>query len=68
MDLEKPSPLSALDASPEPVPAKTSGIAESGETYLETILALLSLPLRALPMLKRSSSVIVYLLISCATF
>ena len=38
MDLEKPSPLSALDASPEPVPAKTSGIAESGETYLETIL------------------------------
>lgn len=38
MDPEKPSPLSVLTASPEPVPNRTNGIAESGETYLETIL------------------------------
>lgn len=40
LDLEKPTPLTALNAVPE-VPNKDSsvyGIAESGETYLEAIL------------------------------
>lgn len=36
-DLEKPTPPTVLDAVPEPVPVKGSGIAESGENYLETI-------------------------------
>lgn len=35
---EKPSPVSVLDASPEPVPNKVNTLAESGETYLEAIL------------------------------
>ncbi len=38
MDLEKPTPITALEAVPEPVHTKNNGIAESGETYLETIL------------------------------
>lgn len=41
VDLEKPTPLTVLNAVPE-VPGKSGagyyGIAESGETYLETIL------------------------------
>lgn len=41
VDLEKPTPLTVLNAVPE-VPVKSGagyyGIAESGETYLETIL------------------------------
>lgn len=37
-DIEKPAPPSVLDAVPEPAPNKNiCGIAESGETYLETI-------------------------------
>lgn len=38
MDREKPALLSALDAVPEPVPVKSGELAESGESYLETIL------------------------------
>lgn len=36
-ELEKPTPPTALDAVPEPIPQKGGGIAESGENYLETI-------------------------------
>lgn len=37
---EKPIPPSAQDAVPEPVPVRIGEVAESGETYLETILVI----------------------------